>query len=88
MFRRAIDANIIIPNAQLEAQEKLRNKEAPCKKPKMDIRADKKRTIQYTDAVHESVSRREFAAPHFEANNPPKGLKVVKDNGGETFFNF
>lgn len=81
MFKRALDVGINIPNIHLENHEALREPSGACMKPGMDIIPNKKRTIQHTDVVHDSVSRREWAARRFEANNPPKGLKVVNDKG-------
>ncbi|MDH5479537.1 MAG: DUF2235 domain-containing protein [Nitrosomonas sp.] len=81
MFKRALDAGINIPATHLEIHKNLSNKDAPCNKPRMDKLANRKRTIQKDDIVHGSVSRRQWAAPNFEANNPPKGLKVTSDNG-------
>lgn len=80
MFMRAIEANIDIPSSHIETHKKLRDSEASCSKPGMDILANKKRNILHTDLVHESVSRRDWAARRFEANNPPKSMKVINDN--------
>ncbi len=81
MFMRALDVGIHIPSTHADKHRSLRNPEAACSKPGMDIIPNKKRTILHTDVVHESVSRREWAARRFEANNPPKGLKVMNDKG-------
>jgi hypothetical protein len=59
----------------------LRNPNADCTKPGMDIFANKKRVILHSDLVHESVSRREMAARRFPANNPPISMQVVNDQG-------
>ena len=81
MFKRAVDVDINIPSIHIEKQETLRDPTAACVKPGMDIVPNKKRTIQHADVVHDSVSRRDWVARRFEANNPPKGLKVVNDKG-------
>ncbi len=81
MFMRAVDANIDIPSLHIEKNKSLRDSQAPCSKPGMDIVANKKRTILHADLVHESVSRRDWAARRFEANNPPKGMRIINDNG-------
>ncbi|MEM7208278.1 MAG: DUF2235 domain-containing protein [Pseudomonadota bacterium] len=81
MLMRAIDAGIQIPDSHVSKHEALRVPEAPCSKPGMDILANRKRNIQHSDVVHESVTRREWAARRFPANNPPLGLKVTNDKG-------
>ena len=81
MFMRALDVGIKIPNTYIDKHKSLRNPEAACSKPGMDLIPNKKRTILYTDVVHDSVSRRVWVARRFEANNPPKGLRIVNDKG-------
>ena len=81
MFMRAIDANLNIPDSHIDKQKNLRDSQAPCAKPGMDIIANKKRNILHTDIVHDSVYRREWAARRFRANNPPIGMKVTNDLG-------
>jgi uncharacterized protein (DUF2235 family) len=80
MFRRARDCGILIPDSHFKRHAALRKPDGPCKKPGMDLRANRKRPIMSTDVVHESVSRRKTAGG-FPANNPPKGLRVAGDNG-------
>ncbi|MEE8262489.1 MAG: DUF2235 domain-containing protein [Gammaproteobacteria bacterium] len=80
MFRRARDCKIVIPASHFNRHAALRNRNALCKTPGMDLKDNKKRPIMSTDIVHESVSRRKMAGK-FQANNPPKGLRVAGDNG-------
>lgn len=80
MFRRAIDAGLVIPDDHVDRHASLRDPAAPCQKARMDIRANRKRPIGGHDLVHESVTRRVKAA-RFAANNPPKGLRIMGDNG-------
>ena len=80
MFRRSRDCKIVIPDSHFNRNAALRKPEGPCKKPGIDLKANKKRSIMHSDVVHESVSRRKMAGG-FSANNPPKGLNVAGDNG-------
>ena len=80
MLRRARNRKIVIPDAHFNRHAKLRNPAGACKKPGMDLKANEKRSIMPSDVVHESVSRRKSAGG-FPANNPPKGLRVVGDDG-------
>lgn len=80
MFKRAQDCNIDIPTSYIDKHAVLRNPSGDCCKPPMDLKANKKRIILDTDVVHESVSSRETAGK-FSANNPPKGLRVIGDDG-------
>ncbi|MCZ6581541.1 MAG: DUF2235 domain-containing protein [Nitrospirae bacterium] len=80
MFGRAKTCQIRIPDLHFNRHAALRKPDGPCKKPGMDLKANKKRSILLTDVVHESVSRRKMAGA-FRANNPPKGLHVAGDNG-------
>ena len=80
MFQRARESKMIIPDLYLTRHAKLRKPNAPCKKPEMDRKENRKRSIMPTDFVHESVSRRRMAGG-FPANNPPVGLRVVGDDG-------
>jgi uncharacterized protein (DUF2235 family) len=80
MFQRAADAGIAIPAAHVDHHARLRNPNAPCQKARMDIKANRKRPIGIHDLVHESVTRR-VKADRFAANNPPKGLRIMADNG-------
>ena len=80
MYNNAISCNLAIADSYITtAQQGCRN-DVPCKKPGMDIKENKKRTIKPYDQVHDSVVWREFA-DDFPANNPPRGLKVVNDAG-------
>lgn len=81
MFHQARRNNITIPDNHMEKHEGFRNPNSACNKPGMDIVPNKKRIINHNDMVHESVSRRDWAARRFKANNPPKGLKVMGDDG-------
>ncbi len=80
MFRRGRDCKIRIPDLHFNRHAALRKSDGPCKKPGIDLKANKKRSILLTDVVHASVLRRKMAGP-FLANNPPKGLRVAGDNG-------
>ena len=81
MFMRAKDANINIPDSSINKHEVLRDPHAQCAKPGMDIIANKKRNILHSDLVHDSVTRRDWAARRFPANNPPIGMRVTNDQG-------
>ncbi len=80
MFRRAIDAGIDLPDTHVDHHSRLRDPKASCKKARMDIKANRKRPIGVRDLVHESVTRR-AKADRFSANNPPKGSRIMGDNG-------
>ncbi len=81
MMKRAMTLGIEIPDKHLKKHMGLMDSDAPCRKPGMDIIANKKRVIRHSDLVHETVERRETVARGFAANNPPRGLKVVNDDG-------
>ncbi len=81
MFRRAIDAGLSISDSHINKHKGLRDPQAPCSKPGMDLVANRKRNILHTDVVHDSVKRREWAARRFPGNNPPIGMKVTNDQG-------
>ncbi len=80
MFQRAMDCDISIPESHLKKHARLRKPQGQCKKPDMDLIPNEKRSIMPTDTVHESVAFRKTAGG-FPANNPPKGLHVVGDDG-------
>ena len=80
MFRCAMDNGVSIPKSHVDHHSKLRNPDAPCKRARMDLKANRKRPIFATDLVHESVTRR-AKADKFSANNPPKGLRIMADSG-------
>jgi uncharacterized protein (DUF2235 family) len=83
MFHRGMEAGIGIPEEHIEKHAALRDPDAKCKKPGMDVFPNKRRLIQHTDIVHDSVTRREMAATKFKANNPPKGLSVTGDSSSD-----
>lgn len=80
MFQRAMDCKIAIPDSHIKKHARLRKPKGQCKKPGMDKIANEKRPIMLTDIVHESVAFRKTAGG-FPANNPPKGLSVVGNDG-------
>ncbi len=80
MFNRAKECDIVIPRSHIDHHAAMRKPKAPCKKPGMDLRANRKRPILVTDLVHESVARRKTVGG-FSANNPPNGLRVEGDDG-------
>jgi len=80
MYRQAEAAGLAFDLAGVDAAKAGRNPATDPKTPGMDRRANKKRTIRISDQVHDSVARIEQAG-RFEANNPPKGLSVVDDDG-------
>ncbi len=80
MFRRAMDCKIRIPDSPFNHHAGLRKPKGPCKKPGMDLKANKMRPILRGDVVHESVSPRKKAGS-FPANNPPMGQPVAGDDG-------
>jgi uncharacterized protein (DUF2235 family) len=81
MFHEAKRRDIKLDDSDLATQKALRDPDAPCCKPGMDVIPNRKRAIRPDDTVHDSVSRRDKVARRFEANNPPKGLSVVNDDG-------
>lgn len=80
MFHRAKDARLNIPPEHIDKHEALRNPDANPKTPSMDRKENKRRPIQLTDVVHETVKKRRRAG-RFEANNPTKGVHVTGDDG-------
>jgi len=80
MFHRAIDCGITIPTEHLNKHRALMNPNADREKPGMDLIANRKRAIRAHDVIHHSVTAR-TGGGQWSYNNPPKGLKVVDDNG-------
>jgi len=74
MYKQALRCGLPIPEAEIAKQKQNRKPGTEISK-NFDPIANKYRTIPWTDVVHESVSFRAGA------NNPPKGLKVVNDEG-------
>ena len=70
----------LVPDSPFNHHAGLRKPKGPCKKPDMDLKANKMRPILRGDVVHESVSTRKKAGS-FPANNPPKGQPVAGDDG-------
>ena len=80
MFRRAADCGIEIPANHVAKNRNLMNPDADREKPGMDLIANRKRAIRPHDVVHHSVTAR-IGGGQWPYNNPPKGLKVVGDDG-------
>ena len=80
MYQRAMAAALPLRGALVEEARDGSDPATDPKTPGMDRKANKKRTIRATDVVHESVTRIARAG-RFPANNPPKGLAVMGDNG-------
>ncbi len=81
MFQRAKNGGgLNIPAAHIEKHREMRNPGADPKTPKMDRKANKRRPIQLTDVVHETVKKRKRSG-RFAANNPPRGVYVTGDDG-------
>lgn len=80
MFRRAADCGIEIPASHVAKNRKLMNPDADREKPGMDLIANRKRAIRPHDVIHHSVTARSGGG-QWPYNNPPKGLKVVGDDG-------
>ena len=80
MCRRALDRGVKLESAVVQQIKNGCDPTADCKTPGMDRVPSKKRTIRENDLVHDSVTRRPQAGK-FDANNPPRGLRVVNDAG-------
>lgn len=80
MFRRAADCGIDIPAGHVNRHRALMNPDADREKPGMDLIANRKRAIHPHDVVHHSVTARSGGGD-WPYNNPPKGMKVVGDDG-------
>lgn len=80
MYCRAKDNGVTLAEEAVQNAKALSDPSADGKTPKMDRKANRKRTILVTDLVHETVDRRRKCGK-FEANNPPRGLAVVNDAG-------
>ncbi len=74
MYKQARRCGLPIPEAEVAKQRQNMKPDTEISK-NIDLISNKYRTISWTDVVHESVSSRP------NANNPPKGLKVVNDEG-------
>jgi len=80
MFRRAADCGIVIPADHITKHRDKMNPDADREKPGMDLIANRKRAIKPHDVVHHSVTSRSGGG-EWSYNNPPKGLRVVNDEG-------
>ena len=80
MFRRAEDTGLVVEPAYVDAARDSSDPSADGKTSQIDRYPNKKRTVQTWDIAHNSVHRRERSGK-FEANNPPRGLKVTNDDG-------
>jgi hypothetical protein len=74
MYRRCVDCGIAIPANEIQRRQGQMNPSAPISED-LDPEKGPYRPIPWTDVVHQSVSFRD------RAHNPPKGLKVMDDNG-------
>lgn len=74
MYRQALRCSLPIPQQEVAKQRENMRPDTEISK-NMDIIPNRYRTISWSDVVHESVSHRA------NANNPPKDLKVVNDDG-------
>lgn len=74
MFKCAMSCNLPIPTAELQRRQEQMNLSAAISKD-FDPVKDPYRPIPWTDVVHQSVTIRAGA------HNPPKGLRVVDDDG-------
>ena len=80
MFRRARAAGVTFDGDRVDAARDESDRTADGKTSLIDRYPNKKRTVQASDVVHHSVDRRARSGA-FEANNPPRGLKVTNDDG-------
>jgi uncharacterized protein (DUF2235 family) len=74
MYKRCAGCGIAIPAAEIQRRQGQINPSAPVSED-LDPQKDPYRPIPWTDVVHQSVSVRD------RAHNPPKGLKVMDDDG-------
>ncbi|MBI4490587.1 MAG: DUF2235 domain-containing protein [Deltaproteobacteria bacterium] len=74
MYKQALRCGLPIPQQEVAKQRENMRPDTEISK-NMDIIPNRYRTISWSDVVHESVSHRP------DANNPPKDLKVVNDDG-------
>lgn len=74
MYKQALRCGVPIPQQEVAKQKQNIRADAEISK-NFDIIENKYRTIMWTDIIHDSVTRRDGA------NNPPRGLKVVNDEG-------
>jgi len=74
MYKQVLRCGLKIPQEEVTKQKQQIMPESTISK-NLDIIENKYRTIMWTDIVHDSVTRRDGA------NNPPRGLKVVNDDG-------
>ena len=75
MYKRAISCGLPIPAAELQRRQAQMNPSTKISENSFDPIKDPYRPIPWTDVVHNSVTMRAGA------NNPPRGLKVVDDDG-------
>lgn len=74
MYRQALRCGLNIPSQEVNKQKQNMKPNAEISR-NLDVIENRYRTIVWTDVVHESVTYRA------NANNPPRGLKVVNDEG-------
>ncbi len=74
MYKQALRWGLKIPQQEVTKQKQNIRADAGISK-NFDIIENKYRTIMWMDVVHDSVTR------HDGANNPPRSLKVVNDEG-------
>lgn len=74
MYKQALRCGLQIPQEEF-ARQKLSMQPETRISENLDVIKNRYRTISWTDVVHESVTHRA------DANNPPRGLKVVNDDG-------
>ena len=75
MHKQALRCGLNIPQQEVSKQKQNMRPNAEISK-NLDVIENKYRTVSWSDVVHESVSHRS------NANNPPRGLKVVNDDWG------
>jgi len=74
MLKRAMSCGLPLSTAELQKRQGQTNPDAPISR-NFDPAKDPYRPIPWTDVVHKSV------APRAGTHNPPKGLRVVEDDG-------
>lgn len=74
MYKQALRCGLDIPQQEVLKQKQNMKPGVEISK-NLDVIKNKYRTISWTDVAHESVSSRP------DANNPPRGLRVVNDDG-------
>jgi uncharacterized protein (DUF2235 family) len=74
MYKQALRRGLPISQQEVAKQKQDMRPNAEISK-NLDIIPNRHRTISWIDVVHDSVT------PRADANNPPRGLKVVNDEG-------